>query len=201
MCVSCFISHLFALRRLRGSIDYDAIADRDTETRSMPKPVAMLKPHKVKHLIVPLSSTRAEANYGSARARYATKGLTAVSYRINTGHVVLWHVNAEHAVKFNQPKACLEFKIPPRSFEILYLTTPVCGPRLPDELEIGRVSLANLQPDEPCSSRRHLAHRAPAVYNLMRLICLTASELYKSAAYVLKIVSLSLASPNFKYNA
>lgn len=103
-------------------------------------------------------------------------------------------------MKFNRPKLAW-FKIPPRSFEILYLTAPVCGPRLPDELEIERVSLTNLQPDEPCSSRRHLAYRAPAVYNLMSLICLTASGLYKSAAYVLKIVPLLLASPNFKYNA
>jgi len=111
------------------------------------------------------------------------------------------HVSAEHVVKFNQPKARLGFKIPLRSFEFPYLTTPVCGPRLPDELKIGRVSLANLQPDEPCSSRRHLAHRAPAVYNLMSLIYLTASGSYKSAAYVLEIVPLSLASLNSKHNA
>ena len=76
MCVSCFISHLFALRRLRGSIDYDAIADRDTETRSMPKPVATSKLHEARHLIVPLLSTGAdrgaEANYGSVKLDYET---------------------------------------------------------------------------------------------------------------------------------
>jgi len=50
--------------------------DRDTETRSMSKPVAILKPHKAKHLIVPLLSTGAdrgaEANYGSVKLDYET---------------------------------------------------------------------------------------------------------------------------------
>lgn len=52
-------------------------------------------------------------------------------------------------MKFNRPKACLGFKIPLHSFEILYLTTPICELRLLDELEILRILFANLQPDEP----------------------------------------------------
>ena len=69
----------------------------------------------------------------------------AVSYRINTGHAALWHVNAEHAVKFNRPKLAW-LKIPLRSFEILYLTTPVCGLRLLCGLKLGACRLLVCNP-------------------------------------------------------
>ncbi len=80
-------------------------ANRDIETRSMPKSVTTPKPHKAKHLIMPLLSTAA-VRCGAETNRPFSRALKS-QVRPKAACAVLRHANTEPAVKFANPSALL----------------------------------------------------------------------------------------------